>query len=107
MITDGVKIAVVDTANGYNKWTISLDLKNSTPYNYEAAAENDLINFILCHHDKGKDVSIILATWNTGLRVYEITSGSTKGTLTMEFLPPGSSQFTDAVPDHGRYWALA
>ncbi len=50
---------------------------------------------------------MVLATWNTALRVYEITAKATKGTLTLDLLPPGQTQFTDAVPDHGRYWALA
>lgn len=34
IVTDGVKIAGVDPSNFYNNWIITLDLKNSTPYNY-------------------------------------------------------------------------
>lgn len=34
IVTDGVKITGVDPNNFFNNWAITLDLKNSTPYNY-------------------------------------------------------------------------
>ena len=44
--------------------------------------------------------------WNSALRVYNLIENSTKSVLDNEFLPPSGSFFTDALPDHGKYWAL-
>lgn len=49
----------------------------------------------------------MVATWNTALRVYKISQKATEAILDQDFQPPANSQFTDAQPDFGRFWALA
>ena len=44
--------------------------------------------------------------WKTVLRVYNIIDDGTKLILDQQLRPPTGSIFTDAIPDHGKYWAL-
>ena len=48
-----------------------------------------------------------MVTWNKILIVYEITNKISKATLSFELPPPAGTLFTDAMPDHGNYWAIA
>ena len=44
--------------------------------------------------------------YKSALRIYNLNSRATKSVLDQEFIPPSQSLFTDAIPDHGKYWAL-
>lgn len=61
----------------------------------------------LCHYSKRENLAVILVTWNAALRVYHLEGNLSKGVLHAHLLPPENSLFTDAIPDHGKYWALA
>lgn len=90
-----------------NYWQVAVDTKGSQAYDYDFASVNDLINFKLCHYDRVLDNGIVIATWNTALRVYHISNKATVAILNQEFKPPTSRMFTDVYPDYGRFWALA
>ena len=107
IITDGVKLVSVDHKNFSNFKEIPIDMKGQSSYDYAFASENDLIKFTLCHYSKSDDYGLILATWSKILIVYELTDKASKATLSFELPPPAGTTFSDAIPDHGRYWAIA
>ena len=82
-------------------------MKGQSSYDYAFASENDLIKFTLSHYSKSDGSGIILATWSKILIVYELTANASKATLSFELPPPAKTIFTDAIPDNGRYWAIA
>ena len=107
IVTDGVKLVSVDNQNFSNFRELPIDMKGSSSYDYAYASEHDLIKFTLCHYSKADDYGLILATWSSILIVYEITDNIGKATMSFELPPPAGTTFTDAMPDHGKYWALA
>lgn len=70
IVTDGVKMVAVNAKSFDKHWEIKVDFGSSKIYTYEFAAQNDLLSLKLCHYDAKKNTAVILATWNTALRVY-------------------------------------
>lgn len=105
-MTDGVKLVSVDYQNFSNFKEIPVDQKNAKQYDYGFAEKNDLLKFTLCHYSQSQDFGILFIAWSSALRVYSLTENSTKSALDHELLPPSGTFFTDALPDHGKYWAL-
>jgi hypothetical protein len=107
ILTDGVKVVSVEAHNFSNFREIPVDLNGFKNYDYQFASENELLKFTLCHYSQADGFGILLAVWNTALRIYHLTDSATKAVLHAELLPPTGTLFNDALPDHGKYWALA
>ena len=108
-MSDGVKLVEVNYDDFSKFRQMPVDDKGSKQYDYSFAETNNWLKFVLCHYSESQKYGILFMAWNTALRVYNINVNSKNEStvvLDQELLPPTGAMFTDAIPDHGRYWAL-
>lgn len=98
VVTDGIKFIGIDPNNFNSHWEMTLDLNSHAAYDYKFASENDLINFKLSSYDKNLDVGIVLTTWGSAMRIFNVSDKGRKVTMILELVPPDGTSFTDAVP---------